>query len=163
MPYFVPGFQCTGAPLLEERHHPDCLGVGQGDAGQPREQLLQLHATVLCPVRNKAAVNSLTVRLNDDTSKVLNLYLCQFRFSVSCHCLWLVRYHWVLPGGWQRLPSQPRHSLPQLKEKDLHICFCAINMILNSGLGGLAVPGSVFCFLALFFFLPLGGLGAATS
>lgn len=49
MSYFVPGVQCAGAPRLEERHHADCFSVRQGEAGQPREQLLQFHAAVFWP------------------------------------------------------------------------------------------------------------------
>ncbi len=46
--HFVPGIQGIRALLSEDSHHTDSLGFWQSQAGQTRQQLLQLHLRVLC-------------------------------------------------------------------------------------------------------------------
>lgn len=89
----------------------------------------------------------------------------------------MVHRRYGLSGGWQKLLSQPEHEfhLLDLRKKDLLIIRWQVQVSVcpdilkklryNSACGTTvsSLPGSVFCFLAEFFFLPLGALGAAPS
>lgn len=102
-------------------------------------------------------------------------YLCQSRSSVSCRYLWMIHHRYGLTGGLQKLPEHGFHLLDlldlwggkkgvkfRLWFEHITCCFEEIVIIQNENSVS-SLPGSVFCFLAEFFFLPPVAVGAAPS